>query len=56
MLGTSRATIYAGLRSGKIPSRRIGKKFIIPRAAIEEWLKSACHESKQVNDLTTDQT
>lgn len=41
MLGTSRATVYAGLRNGRIPSRRIGKRFIIPRAAIDEWLRSS---------------
>jgi excisionase family DNA binding protein len=40
-LGVSRATVYAGLREGTIPGIRLGKRFIIPRAAITEWLRSA---------------
>jgi excisionase family DNA binding protein len=40
-LGISRQKAYAGLRSGKIPSIRLGKRFIIPRAAIADWLRSA---------------
>jgi len=38
-LGISRQSAYAGLRQGKIPSIRLGKRFIIPRAAIAEWLR-----------------
>jgi excisionase family DNA binding protein len=41
MLGVSRASIYAGLRSGVIPSIRIGKRYIIARSAIDEWLRTA---------------
>jgi excisionase family DNA binding protein len=40
-LGISRATAHVGLRNGRIPSIRIGKRFVIPRAAIAEWLRSA---------------
>jgi excisionase family DNA binding protein len=40
-LGISRATAYVGLRNRRIPSIRIGKRFVIPRAAIAEWLRSA---------------
>jgi excisionase family DNA binding protein len=40
-LGISRATAYAALRNRSIPSIRIGKRFVIPRAAIAEWLRSA---------------
>jgi excisionase family DNA binding protein len=38
-LGISRQSAYAALRQGKIPSIRLGKRFIIPRSAIAEWLK-----------------
>jgi excisionase family DNA binding protein len=38
-LGISRQSAYAALRLGKIPSIRLGKRFIIPRSAIAEWLK-----------------
>ncbi len=40
-LGISRASAYSGLREGTIPSIRLSKRFIIPRAAISEWLKTA---------------
>jgi len=41
VLGVSRQSAYSGLRRGEIPSIRINKRFIIPRAAIEAWLKTA---------------
>ncbi len=44
-LGISRQGVYAGLRKGKIPHIRLGKRFIIPRAAVDEWLRSAGRES-----------
>ena len=40
-LGISRASAYSGLREGTIPSIRLSKRFIIPRSAIAEWLRSA---------------
>jgi excisionase family DNA binding protein len=40
-LGISRQSAYAGLREGTIPSIRLGKRFIIPRAAVQEWLRKA---------------
>ena len=40
-LGISRQSVYTGLRAGTIPSIRLGKRFVIPRAAIAEWLRSA---------------
>jgi excisionase family DNA binding protein len=40
-LGLSRHSTYQHLRSGKIPSIRLGKRFIVPRAAIAEWLRTA---------------
>jgi excisionase family DNA binding protein len=40
-LGIGRQAAYAGLRSGTIPSIRIGKRFILPKSAIQEWLKNA---------------
>lgn len=40
-LGVSRAKAYAELRSGNIPSIRMGKRFVIPRSAISEWLRTA---------------
>lgn len=40
-LGISRQAAYAALRRGEIPHLRIGKRFILPRTAIENWLASA---------------
>jgi excisionase family DNA binding protein len=40
-IGISRNATYSGLRRGIIPSIRIGKRFILPRAAISEWLRTA---------------
>ena len=40
-LGLSRQATYTGLRNNTIPHIRIGKRFIIPRAAIAEWLRTA---------------
>jgi excisionase family DNA binding protein len=40
-LGIGRQAVYAGLRSGTIPSIRMGKRFILPKSAIQEWLKNA---------------
>ena len=41
----SRAKTYEALRSGIIPSIRIGKRFIVPREAVRKWLES-CGEPK----------
>jgi excisionase family DNA binding protein len=40
-LGIGRAIVYRGLRDGTIPSLRVGKRFILPKAAINEWLRNA---------------
>jgi excisionase family DNA binding protein len=41
-LGLSRGVTYRELRAGRIPAIRVGpRRFIIPRSAIAEWLKSA---------------
>jgi excisionase family DNA binding protein len=39
-IGISRAIAYRELRKGTIPSIRVGKRFVIPRAAIAEWLRN----------------
>jgi excisionase family DNA binding protein len=40
-LGVSRHGVYEGLRNGSIPSIRLGKRFVIPRSAIDRWLQTA---------------
>jgi excisionase family DNA binding protein len=40
-LGICRQSAYSGLRSGEIPSIRVGKRFVLPKAAIREWMRTA---------------
>nr|CUV20553.1 protein of unknown function [Ralstonia solanacearum] len=37
-LGISRPTAYEGVRTGQIPSVRIGRRILVPRAALEQML------------------
>ena len=47
-LGLGRLTVYTALRNGTIPSIRVGKRYVLPRAAIAEWLKSAAGQLKLI--------
>lgn len=38
LLGCHRKTIYAAVRHGSIPARRLGKKIVVSRAALADWL------------------
>jgi excisionase family DNA binding protein len=40
-LGVSRHAAYSGLRNGTIPHRRLGKRFIISKTAIANWLSGS---------------
>jgi excisionase family DNA binding protein len=40
-IGISRQAAYSALHRGVIPHIRIGKRFILPRSAITEWLRTA---------------
>jgi excisionase family DNA binding protein len=40
-LGISRQTAYVNLNNGTIPSIRLGKRFILPKSAIQSWLQNA---------------
>jgi excisionase family DNA binding protein len=40
LLRRGRLSTYADLRAGRIPARRLGKKFLISRKRIHEWLES----------------
>jgi excisionase family DNA binding protein len=46
-LGISRTTAYTELRRGSIPHIRMGVRFVIPRAAVQEWLKNAGSSAKE---------
>jgi excisionase family DNA binding protein len=38
LLGLSRASIYEAIRRGEIPSIRVGRRVMVPRAALEAML------------------
>ncbi len=40
-LGISRQKAYTELRAGTIPSIRLGRRFVIPRSAVADWLRRA---------------
>jgi excisionase family DNA binding protein len=40
-IGLSERSTRSALRRGEIPHIRVGRHFILPRAAIAEWLRSA---------------
>lgn len=41
LLGLSRGLMYESVRSGQIPSLRIGRRILIPRAALQRLLDEA---------------
>jgi excisionase family DNA binding protein len=38
LLGISRGTAYQLARDGVIPARRIGRRWMVPRKALHDWL------------------
>jgi excisionase family DNA binding protein len=40
-LGLSERSTRSALRRGQIPHIRVGRRFILPKAAIAEWLRTA---------------
>ncbi len=38
MLGISRNSAYEGVRSGEIPSIKVGRRLLVPRTALERFL------------------
>ena len=46
LLGISRNLAYEGVRSGAIPSLRIGRRLLVPRAALERLLAGDVAERK----------
>lgn len=38
VLGISRGAAYEQVRAGVIPSRRLGRRWVIPKAQLHSWL------------------
>ena len=43
LLGISRNAAYEAAQRGEIPAIRIGKRLLVPRAALERMLDDAAH-------------
>ena len=41
LLGLSRNSAYAAVRTGELPTIRLGKRLLVPRVALERLLASA---------------
>jgi len=41
LLGISRPTAFAGVRKGTIPSIRVGRRWLVPKAALDKKLVEA---------------
>lgn len=46
-LGVSRNTVYTNLRNNRIPHIRMGRRFVIPKAAVDAWLASIGQQTPQ---------
>lgn len=42
VVGVSRAHAYELVRTGRLPSIRLGRRLVVPRKALEEFLDAAC--------------
>lgn len=38
LLGLSRPSMYLAVKRGEIPTVRVGRRLLVPRAALERWL------------------
>jgi excisionase family DNA binding protein len=41
LLGISRGLAYESARAGQLPSLRLGRRLVVPRAALLTWLEGA---------------
>jgi excisionase family DNA binding protein len=48
-LGISRNSVYEAVHRGEIPSLRLGRRIVVPRAALERMLQE-CGESMDARD------
>ena len=48
-IGISRHACYAAIRKGDIPHIKIGRRIILPKTAISDWLKNAGRDGKELD-------
>jgi excisionase family DNA binding protein len=49
LLGLSRNSAYQGIKRNEIPHIRVGKRFLIPRQALERLLNEAAMKRRREN-------
>jgi excisionase family DNA binding protein len=54
LLGVSRMTAYAAVRAGVIPSIRIGRRVLVPLAALDRLLGGAAGRQSTADDPGAD--
>lgn len=42
-LGICRQKVYTLIHEGNLPCIKIGRRYVIPKAAFEHWLKKQCN-------------
>ena len=52
-LGIGRAAAYEGARTGQIPTIRIGKRILVPVAALERMLEQVSNDAPQQLEETS---
>ncbi len=50
VLGISRYLAYEGVRSGEIPSLRVGRRIVVPRVALDRLLAEAGGDALEPRD------
>ena len=38
LIGISRWSYYEGVKRGELPARKVGRRVVVPRVQLEEWL------------------
>ena len=52
ILGMCERSLRDALRRGEVPCIKIGKRYILPRSAIAEWLRTAGGETAPLNPVS----
>ena len=50
MLNLGKSTVYGLLQKGQIQHVRVGKKYVIPKSAVIEFLGKSCYNGNQIDD------
>ncbi len=43
LLGICKQKVYSLIHEGNLPCIKIGRRYVIPKAAFEQWLKKQCN-------------